>query len=266
MSIVVRATMPLLASLCFVSCEDVLPLELSNIQGQIVIEGIVSNAPSSSKVSVSLTHNAYEKGEPKVVSGALVTLSDDTGASEVLKEGQPGVFVPSIIAGSPGRRYRLTVSVSGQEFSAVSKMPAPMSLDSIRFVKSTSIFSFGASYLRYYLTDKPGIEEYCVIRAHCLNSNVYYWTLYSDRYSEGKQVLVESPDFTLTNTTIIVEVLAVDKAGYDYFYSLREVLGKSITIPDFLQTKDYNPATNLSNNALGYFSAQALTRDTVTIR
>jgi hypothetical protein len=92
------------------------------------------------------------------------------------------------------------------------------------------------------------------------------WTIYSDKYSDGKGVVLESPEFKPTSNTLVVELLSIDKATYEYFYSLRVMLGNGISIPDFLRTTDYNPKSNLTNNALGYFSAQAQSRYIVNIK
>ena len=256
----------LLASICLLSCEEVLQLDLSDIENQVVIEGVVSNSSSASKIRVGLTQSAFEKSQPVSLSGALVTLSDDQGNSEVVKESQPGVFIPSTITGVAGRVYRLRVGILGKEYSAESRMPLPMSLDTIKYITSSSWFSFNSTSLKYYLTDKPGIEEYCLIKAYSQNSSSFVWTIYSDKYAEGKQVVLESPEFNPTSNTIIVELIAVDKTTYEYFYSLREVLGNSISIPDLLRMSDFNPKSNLTNNALGYFSAQAMSRYVVNIR
>jgi hypothetical protein len=255
-----------MASIFFLSCEQVLELDLSDIEYQVVIEGIVSNAPSSSKIRIGLAQSAFEKSQPGNLSGALVTLSDELGNSENLKESEPGVFIPSTTSGVPGRGYNLKVQFGGREYSAVSRMPLPMSLDSIGNVTSTSWFTFNSTILKYYLTDKPGVEEFCLIKAYSLNSSSFVWTIYSDKYANGDEVVLESPEFSPTGNTVVVDLISIDKAAYEYFYSLRQVLGNSISIPDLLRMSDFNPKSNLSNNALGYFSAQAQTRYIVKLK
>lgn len=266
LSVTLELALVLVLSVLFLSCEEVLPLDLSGIENQMVIEGVVSTSPSSSKIKIGLTQSAFERSQPGSVSGALVTLTDNLGNSEVLKESDPGVFILSTISGVPGRVYDLRVVFGGKEYTAESQMPLPMSLDSIRYVTSSSWLTFGATSLRYYLTDKPGVEEYCLIKAYSLNSSSFVWTVYSDKYANGKGVVLESPQFNPTNNTLVVEVLSIDKATYEYFYSLREMLGNDISIPDFLRMTDYNPKSNLTNNALGYFSAQSVSRYVVNIR
>ena len=261
-----RLVLPLVASFFAWSCEDVLQLDLSDVHNQVVIEGIVSNSPSSTSLKVSLTRNSFDNAQAPKLSGAVVTLSDDKGVKEVVTENPAGVFVPSVVTGSPGRMYHLSVVAAGLEFTADSKMPSPMSLDSIRYSKSTSWFTYNSTVLRYYITDNPAVEEYCLIKAYSQNSSSFVWTIYSDKYVDGGQIVLESPAFTPTSSTVVVEVLSVDKATYEYFYSLRDLLGNDISITDLLRMTDYNPKSNLTNNALGYFSAQAQSRYFVNIR
>jgi len=255
-----------LASIFFLSCEEVLQLDLSDIENQIVIEGVVSNSPSASVIRIGLTQSSFERSQPGSISGARVTLSDDLGNSEVVNESQPGVFIPSVIAGVPGRVYNLSVEFLGREYSASSRMPAPMSLDTITYEISSSWFTYGSTSLKYYLTDKAGVEEYCLIKAYSQSSSSFVWTIYSDKYTDGKSVVLQSPEFNPTDNAIVVEVIALDKSAYEYFYSLREIIGNTISIPDLLRMSDYNPKSNLTNNALGYFSAQATNRYVVKIR
>lgn len=264
---IVRSGLTLLMSLSFASCEEVIGLNVSDIEPRLVIEGIISSSSSTSKVNISFTQDAYSNAQARTVAGARVIVSDDAGNSEVLKQSAPGVYLPSTIVGIPGRRYSLEVMLDGQEYSATSTMPPAMSLDSVKNVSSTSWFIFNTSRLRYYLTNKPGVEEYCLIKAYNPGSSSYVWTIYSDKYSDGQQVVLQSPDFTPTNNTFFVEVISVDKPTYEYFYSVREILDNgNLSLPDLLGMDDFNPKSNLTNNALGYFSAQSRVVYTFTLK
>jgi hypothetical protein len=236
----------------------VIDLDVSDIEPQLVVEGIVSNIPTASMVRLGFTQSAYTNSPPRDVNGAQVVVSDDAGNSEVLKQSSPGVFVPSVMNGVTGRKYTLNVTIDGREYSASSVMPMAMSLDSVRNVTSGSWLSFNSTTLQYYLTNRPGVAEFCLIKAYNQGSTAFVWTIYSDKYSDGQQVQLESPAFTPTGNTMLIEVISIDEATYEYFYSLREILGDgSISIPDLLRMSDFNPKSNLTNNALGYFSAQS---------
>ena len=64
------------------------------------------------------------------------------------------------------------------------------------------------------------------------------------------------------NDTMKVELLSIDKAAYDYFSTLADVLLSEDTGPVFSSIPD-NPLTNISNGALGYFAAYSVRTQTV---
>jgi hypothetical protein len=264
---IVGSGLTLLMSVLFVACEDVINLDVSDVEPQLFIEGVISSSSSASKVTIGFTQNAYTSSSARSVAGARIIVSDDAGNSEVLKQSAPGVFVPSAIIGEPGRKYFLNVKVDGKEYAATSTMPAAMSLDSVRNVSSTSWFIFTTSILKYYITNRPGIEEYCLIKAYNPGSSSFVWTIYSDKYTDGRQVDLVSPEFTPTTNTINVEIISIDKATYEYFYSVKEILGNgNLSLPDLLGMDDFNPKSNLTDNALGYFSAQSRVVYSVPVR
>ncbi len=257
----------LLAPFLFTSCEEVIDLDLSDVENQIVIEGTVSSDNTASVVKLSFTTSAFKKSQTKSTKGAVVTLTDDAGNSEVLRETTTGVFVPARIAGVPNRTYTLRVEFEGREYSGTSTMPAPMGLDSIRCINLYYVPQMlSPVVLEYYLTNKPGVEEYCLIKTYQPGDRAFSWTIYSDKYSDGKQVVVDGPVFASTTPTIIVDLISIDRATYEFLFALREVTDSDADLPEILNTNEYNPKSNLTNNALGYFSAQAQTRYVVSRR
>ena len=254
----------LFLSLFFLACEEVIDLDLEQVKERIVIEGVVSEKPSVSKVKISFTQSIYVRTQSKSASGAIVTLSDDVGNSEVLIESQPGIYTPTKALGFAKREYRLKVTMGGAEFSAVSRMPDAMTLDSVRAYDPRLHNPFG---LNYYLTNRPGVEEYCMIRTFRLNDTKFFWTLYSDKNSDGKQVVLAGPSSLAYNTTIRVELISLDKATYEYFRTLQELVSNDgFEAPDPLQLNEYNPRSNITNDALGYFSAQSQRDYVVSLR
>jgi hypothetical protein len=61
--------------------------------------------------------------------------------------------------------------------------------------------------------------------------------------------------------TIVLKAYSVDKDVYTYFDMLGDVLGTSI----FSASTPYNPHSNISNGALGVFSAMNMSSDTVIV-
>lgn len=258
----------LMVSLFLMSCEETIDLDLDQVEERIVIEGIVSDKPSVSSVRLSFTQSIYVKSAPKRTSGAVVTLSDDAGNSEVLQEVQPGLYAQTTMNGTIQREYRLKVAFEGVEYSAVSRMPDAMTLDSVRAsVSGTDPRYSRPVTMRYYLTNKPGVEEFCIIKTFTQNGGESSWMLFSDKYTDGTQAVLEGSSFYASGTFVRVEVLSIDKATYEYLRTLEEIAGKGgFDVPDLLRMNDYNPRSNLTNGALGYFSAQSQRDYVVNLR
>lgn len=259
----------LAASLFLMSCEETIDLDLDPVKQHIVIEGILSDKPQVSGVRLSFTKSIYAASPAKTVGGAVVTLSDDNGNSEVLQEVQPGNYAVTRITGSVGREYRLKVTFEGADYSAVSRMPGSMSLDSVRATASGNDPRFSRRVdLMYFVANKPGIEEFCIIKAYSQNDGQqYYWTLYSDKNSNGRQAVLNGPSFYTSGTSVRVEIISIDKAVYEYLRALEEIVGHdSFVAPDLLKMNEYNPRSNITNDALGYFSAQSQKDYVVSLR
>ena len=60
--------------------------------------------------------------------------------------------------------------------------------------------------------------------------------------------------------TVVVELQTLDKSTYDYYLTLNSLAGGL-----FGASNPANPKTNLSNDALGYFGAYTVSRDTIVI-
>ena len=67
--------------------------------------------------------------------------------------------------------------------------------------------------------------------------------------------------------TLPVRILTLDKAAYEYFFLLNELSNNNgLDIPDILNVNTYNPKSNLSNGALGYFYAYSYKKYTAVAR
>ena len=61
--------------------------------------------------------------------------------------------------------------------------------------------------------------------------------------------------------TVVVELQNLDQATYDYYRTLYPILGGG-----FGASNPANPETNITNDALGYFGACTICRDTIIIK
>jgi len=247
-------------ALFFSSCEKVIDVDLNDAEAKLVIEGNIDDEGGPFQFRITKTVNFSESNVFPGVSGALITLVDSEGNTEVLVESTPGVYPISTIAGVPGRSYSVNIQVEGQSFEATSFMPPVTEIDTIRVEEGF----FGAfPYLTIVFQDDPNAENYYrfikIVNGELKNDI----NLVSDALDNGG--LFEAPLFFFGSDSLssgdVVEVVmhGIDKVNYDYLRTLNDVLNVGVS------ATPANPLSPFSPNALGYFSAHSVSRKIVTI-
>jgi len=246
--------------LIFSSCEEIIDIDIENVEQKIVIEGVLTDAPGASRVLLSSSENIFKSCGSNKIMGASITLKDNYGNSEKLIEQAPGKFIISSTKALPERTYSLSVNYKGNEYVGQSSLNNPVKIDSVGFVKKISYsiwgLEFGYYKLKIFITGKKDVDEYCIIKIKEEgNSNPSSTIFYRNKYSEGKQTILEAGGGQYQrNQKLSIEVKTIDKEAYEYFYQLNELSDNNgVDLPELFNTKSYNPKSNLSNGALGCF-------------
>ena len=264
----VWALLPVILSSC---SEEVITIDLKDAEPKIVIEGTLSDQGDPCTVRISKSGDFYKPSVFPPVTGASVTLLDCEGNMENLTENEAGLYRGKSLTGVEGRTYTLTVEAEGKTYEAVSTLMKAVEIDS----------------LTYYFEDDPDIhnEDYedmeegyvfsCHFIYHEIDGNYYRIKLthngellqniflIPDWYDDGDTIEYEFWNYLFEkNDTIKVELLSIDKAVYDYFSTLSDVLLSVGTGPVFSSIPD-NPLTNFTEGALGYFAAYSVRSQTV---
>ena len=254
------------AALITTACKKDVHLNLQNGSGLLVIEGNINDQAGPYTVLLSRTITFYDSNNVVPVSGAGVTLADDAGNKDSLIEVTPGHYQTSTIVGTVGRTYHLHVSAVGKQYYASSKMSPPVGIDSIG-VETLSFF--GRSQTRPFIEfiDPVGITNYykcfLYVNQYIAPGTVLIprprkqrrVTPINDQLNDGLtiQAFVRADNDINVNDTLQIELDAIDKPLYDYWYTLNSTTLSSQT------AAPANPPSNISNGALGYFSAYAAT-------
>lgn len=248
------------------SCKKFVQVDTTSASPQIVIEGKITDNFADQIVTISKSIGYEDTGGYPKLSGADVKVIDNKGNKYIFLETSPGTY-HNKMQGVSGRTYTLSVDLKGKNFTAISTMPNLVKLDSIGIV--TNSF-FGKERINpiIYFTDPK--EE----------TNFYHFNLYvnkiiskrtytnSDRLTNGNitqiQFFYDDNDNKklASGDKISVEMECVDKVIYNYWFELARQSGNG---PNQGATPA-NPTSNLSNGALGYFSANTYQQVTVTIK
>ncbi len=244
----------LLITLGLYACTKVITVNLNDAAPQIVIEGIVTNAAGPYHVQISKTVNFDQSNTFPPVTGAVVKITDITfGQTDLLTETTPGIYSTHIIKGIPGHFYQLDVATSGQAYTAVSVMPQPVLLDSLSFDHLSAFKNLTISTNVNY-QDPPVTVNYYTFAESVNSRKLKTVFALDDRLSDGKYVsraLRTDSAYINIGDTIQVQMNCVDKNVFDYFFTLASVASGN----SFRSVTPTNPLSNISNNALGYFSA-----------
>ncbi len=254
------------------SCQKVITLDLQASAPRLSIEGNLADDGQPCTVLLARSVSYTDTNVFPAVSGAVVTLSNDAGGLETLRETTtPGQYRGSTILGQPGRRYTLRVEADGQAYVAVSTLPSPVvPLSGLRVQKSAIGSNIQA--LPDYL-DPAGTRNYYLFRQYRngrLNKNVY---LQNDEFTDGKPNVrglgtgggggggSTDADKLVAGDSLRVEMQNVDVNVYEYFRTLNLTLqggGMATASPA-------NPKSNFTGDVLGYFSAHSVRRRTILV-
>jgi hypothetical protein len=246
----------------------VINVDLNEAAPQIVIEGLISDNPGPYTVTISKSGSYFDQSVLEMVPGAQVIINDDTGVTDTLKELITGVYYTKMTRGVPGRTYTLKVISGDQEYDGSSTMFSHVNIDILMLVKSDSQrFDFGGDNKKHSNVDihclfrDPAEKNFYrikVFKNDTINNDNY--RLYDDQYTNGQETELRVTNAT-AGDTFRVELLSLDQATYEYYRTLEDLLH---TNPIFGSTPA-NPNNNLSNGALGYFGACAVSYKTIIV-
>jgi len=252
----------------FYSCEDVIEVELNSINPKLVIEGVLNNFDNKCKIKLSKTGDYFKPNDYQLVSNAIISLSENNSVPVNFIETETGVYELTIKA-KENTKYTFKVVSEGKEYTANVLIPPKIYIDSL-----SSIF----------LPVRMGREEGFVVNCHFLEQigviNFYRLKVYKisdENKANGSffvfdDKLVSNNNITMPYTfevfqlsdTVVVELQSLDKSTYDFYYTLSEIAGSSGG--SMGASTPANPETNISNDALGNFSAYTVYKDTIIIK
>ena len=267
----INALFGALCLIALVSCEEVIDLDLGNAEPRIVIEGTVTSDPGPYYVRINQSVDYGELNEFPAVSGATVNITDHNGNTELLEEVEEGLYAIQQLQGEPGKRYTLDVTYNGELYQAASTMPATVvPIQSLEYVfEEETLFIDEGYYVTAYFADPEDEVNYYRLKMF-VNGEPYYFDqdgvpvkddnfwLINDKFFNGKVMDLEFPQTLKEGDKVDVELHQVDKATYDYYRTLVELMGFGGVAPA-------NPLTNWNNGALGYFGALSISYASIVI-
>lgn len=258
----------LLIIFVFPGCQKVINVDLNEAAPRIVIEGTINDRRGPYTVTISKSGSYFNQPVLPPVTGAVAIITDNSGITDTLKEVNSGIYISSKIRGIPGKTYSLKVMSENQEYEGSSTMFSHVNLDSLTLVRSDpQRFDFGGNNqkeipLEIHCFFRDPLEKNFyrikVFRNDSINTQDY--RLFDDQYTNG-QVTELRVAHANAGDKYRVELYSLDSKTYGYYRTLEDLI---FTNPVFGSTPA-NPDNNLSNGALGYFGAFAVSVKTIII-
>ncbi len=244
----------LLAVNFLASCEKVIDVKVDDAAKKYVIEGVLTDQPGSCMVMITQTKGFNEDNDFSGVNNAKVTITDDAGVVSNLTQTGAGLYESSL-KGVPAKTYTLQVNIGGEVSTGVSKMPLPVSLDSL-YITEVSFFSTTSKLVNVQYSDPiTSGNNYRFVKFvnRIKNKGIY---VQNDDLSNGRvsTATLFSRDSDISKgDTVKVEMQCIDPVIYKYWFSLSQsATGETES------ASPANPVSNITGGALGYFSAHTV--------
>ena len=249
------------------SCESVIEIELDYMKPKLVIEGVINDIDKQCIIKLSKTTDYFNQTTNPTVSDAVITLTDNIGTIIKFNETEPGNYLGESGPTKPNINYTLSILSEGDKYMAKATIPQKVNIDSLTCLYNPASIFYEVGYVvSCHFSDPVEFRNFYRLKTYNINDRTKAKNskdLYNDDIFNGNNVeLPWSYNIYQQNDTVVVELYSLDEPTYDYYKTLFPISGgaemMSLTTPA-------NPNTNISNEALGYFGAYTISRDTIII-
>lgn len=243
-------------------CTEKINIDLNESDIMLVVEGSITNVYKPHLITLTKSSSYFISEIPEPVTGATVTIQDSRNIYN-LREAEPGVYHTQNIRGYPGKTYILTIKINGQIYTASSKMPQTPVIDSIKFYldeNDPQLF-----YIGLFAQENPEPGDH------------YFWSVYKEMrlISDNVTKLVIANDDLINGSylngmrvqslkaregnRITLEMASITEEYYKYCLG---IIRETVYADSPFETAPANIKGNISNNAIGFFTAYSVTHIT----
>jgi len=252
------------------SCEEVIDVDLNFADPAIVAEATIYK-DSVTLVRLTRTSSYFSPDETEIIEDASIILSDGTSSESLNYKGN-GYYIGNTILGTEEKNYKIEIIYGGIRYEGKSFMTLNKDIISVSYSKSNSqsifnpyrdtIFTIECEFI-----DEPDKDNFYMIR-YILDGEILKGSYYLASENNAINGSVEISNANIVDNDTIkfeewmfyeggeveVQVFSIDESVYNYFVQLNDILyWKRRVMPP----ASYNPASNITNGALGYFAAWA---------
>lgn len=244
------------------SCEKVIYIDLNSASPFFVSEAKLFK-DSVTQVRLTYSTDYFSLSEPDIIEDAVIKVSNGVTSEELVYKGK-GYYRGSLIIGKERGIYNLDISHEGKTYKSASTMPMSVEIASVSYNISNSQSILNPSgktvlTVNCRFSDEPGEDNYYMIyfTANGRMIEERYFMLTEDNanggsFSNTNNIISFSESIFYDGDEVEVWLFSMDDPVYNYFYQLDDIL---FWKRRFLPPTPYNPISNISNGASGFFAA-----------
>ena len=261
----------------FYSCEEKIDFDLNNQENsRLVVEGSITDQAKAHVVKLTRTTSYYENQPAPKETGATVTISDGT-STHTLTETSAGVYETApTYKGEIGKSYTLEITTKDNDsYSATSTIYSVAPIDTIGAIYEEGYHEGGAYYhggytLMHFGPEPAGIGNNYMwlvdLNGKSLTKNVSEITFVTDEFVDGNYIngfefhFIDELDadsiLALEDTLkLTVEMHSISRGYYEFMLA---IMLETDWRGGLFDGPPANIPSNISNGALGYFRASAV--------
>lgn len=249
----------LLVVLLTFSCQKVVDINPKTGDQKVIVQSCLYK-DSLAYVIVTKSTDYLSKTKPVSLSGAIVTLTNNHGASEILTwNSLKRVYEGNTIRGVANDFYTLQVTFEGKTYTASSVLPDLVPADTI-IVKKNPATSFNEeSYtMKLYATLPSNVDLYFLFKGY---SNGVFLNDVNDIYYADNKLLngsLEGVDIGYeysVGDTAKLELMSLTKEAYNFYDAASIQLNND---GGFFSTPPANVPSMFNNGAVGLFQCSTI--------
>lgn len=265
--------------LIFFSCTERIEIQTDKDFTRLVVDGSITTERKAHTVVLSATTDYFSDEPMTKISGAAISLSDGEKVY-FLSERSPGIYsTDPDLSGIAGHRYKLTIRLATpvggfSDYTATSTLNPTPRLDSISLHFFPGYSVKGMWEVRGYMKDPPDMNFYRFMvsrNGEMITDTLKEWFVTDDRFFNGKYVMGGTVAFLhqhrhgealVSGDRVTIEMDAISKEYANFIQEAQSEMRGSYPL---FTGPPANVKGNISNGAIGFFSAYSISRATAFV-
>ena len=264
----------IISSFSFISCEDVIDVNLNTAAPKLVIDASIKwqkgTLGNEQTIKLSTTTSYYENIIP-TVSGAIVFITDSNSIQYDFNEDiGTGNYICTNFSPVLNETYVLTVIHDGQTYLATENLIPSPTIDSVA-QNDEGGFTGEDIEVKFFFQDNGLVDNFYLIQFNASFSNLPEYDVIDDEFFQGNQMfgLYFNEDLEPTNE-LTFTLHGISERYYNYMNVLLGIAGNNggspFQAPPATVRGNIINQTNFDNYALGFFRLSEIDTMTYTVQ